>query len=123
MTGPTNPETTPEIYLIGKGYAGNAILNMIEIIFGAMQKLNIRIINMLNEILILGGNGYIGSALKEHLVADSLDITDFKDWPKARWDVEGYKTVILLAGHSSMPLGRDDPNGAWRNNVNNFKNL
>jgi len=68
--------------------------------------------------LIIGGNGYIGSALQEHIEADVID-SESKD----NWDIENYDTIILLAGHSSMPMGRDDPDGAWQNNVVNFKKL
>jgi nucleoside-diphosphate-sugar epimerase len=68
--------------------------------------------------LIIGGKGYIGSALQEHIEADVIDI----ETPLV-WDIEDYDTIILLAGHSSMPMGRDDPDGAWQNNVVNFKKL
>lgn len=72
--------------------------------------------------LIIGGNGYIGSALQTHLPdADILDLPK-EAWTSA-WDISNHDTIILLAGHSSMPMGRDDPNGAWQNNVANFKTL
>ncbi len=71
--------------------------------------------------VIIGGKGYIGSALMEHIKADVIDWT--KDSWSMPWEVEEYDTIILLAGHSSMPMGRDDPNGAWKNNVTNFKRL
>lgn len=67
--------------------------------------------------LIIGGKGYVGSALLEHIEADVIDKGD-------PWNVvKDYDTIILLAGHSSMPMGRDDPDGAWKNNVQNFKDL
>lgn len=78
---------------------------------------------MSNSTLILGGKGYIGSALQRHIEADVLDLTDFSHWRSCRWNIEGYDTIILLAGHSSMPMGRDDPDGAWQNNVVRFKML
>lgn len=68
--------------------------------------------------LIIGGKGYIGSALLAHIDADVIDKESYD-----RWNVVGYDTIILLAGHSSMPMGRDDPNGAWQNNVVKFKAL
>lgn len=68
--------------------------------------------------LIIGGRGYIGSALLEHIDADVIDKESRNYWP-----VGDYDTIILLAGHSSMPMGRDDPKGAWYNNVERFKNL
>lgn len=75
----------------------------------------------MSKTIIIGDKGYIGSELHRHITADGID------WPKDGWDipwkVEGYDTIILLAGHSSMPMGRDDPDGAWKNNVVNFKRL
>ena len=76
-----------------------------------------------NKTCIIGGNGYIGTALLEHLNADVIDYEKPYDWRQSEWEVHRYETIILLAGHSSMPMGRDDPNGAWRNNVENFKHL
>lgn len=73
--------------------------------------------------LIIGGKGYIGSALLEHIDADVIDWPNSKSWKYSNWDIEGYDTIILLAGHSSMPMGRDDPDGAWENNVVKFKEL
>lgn len=73
---------------------------------------------MHRKILIIGGKGYIGSALQEHLPeAHVIDKGD--SWKIA----EDYDTIILLAGHSSLALGRDDPSGAWENNVTNFWKL
>lgn len=54
--------------------------------------------------------------------ADGMD----KDHPLANNWVgasQDYDTIILLAGHSSMPMGRDDPQGAWQQNVIRFKEL
>lgn len=76
-----------------------------------------------NKTLIIGGDGYIGSALQKHIEADVIDLSDPRHWRSCRWDVENYDTIILLAGHSSMPMGRDDPDGAWQNNVVRFKRL
>lgn len=76
-----------------------------------------------NKVVTIGGNGYIGTALRQHIKTDVIDLTDISKWRSSRWDVDNYGTIILLAGHSSMPMGRDDPNGAWYNNVENFKRL
>lgn len=73
--------------------------------------------------VIIGGNGYIGSALQEHIKADIIDIEFPYGYGSVNWDVDRYDTIILLAGHSSMPMGRDDPDGAWYNNVVRFKEL
>lgn len=72
---------------------------------------------------VIGGNGYIGQALYNHIKGDIIDIQFPETWRNKFWDVDRYDTIILLAGHSSMPLGRDDPDGAWQNNVVNFKRL
>lgn len=72
----------------------------------------------MNNTLIIGGKGYIGSALQEYIDVDVIDKESYNDW-----NIVGYDTIILLAGHSSMPMGRDDPDGAWVNNVVRFKNL
>lgn len=69
-----------------------------------------------DKTLVIGSKGYIGSELMKVLDADGIDKGD-------DWNIEGYDTIILLAGHSSMPMGRDDPDGAWQNNVVNFKQL
>lgn len=66
--------------------------------------------------VILGAKGYIGSALRKHIKADGIDLGD-------EWSIGHYDTIILLAGHSSKPMGENDPNGAWRNNVENFKRV
>lgn len=76
------------------------------------------------SVLVIGSNGYIGSAL--HRIQNfngSIDLLTFKQWKYTPWPVAGYDTIVLLAGHSSMQMGRDDPDGAWQNNVVNFKNL
>ncbi len=76
-----------------------------------------------NKTIIIGGLGYLGSALQEHIEADVIDIQFPANWKNCYWDVDRYDTIILMAGHSSMPMGRDDPDGAWDNNVVNFKRL
>lgn len=78
---------------------------------------------MSNKVVIIGGKGYIGSLLQRHIDADILDIDFPQTWRNSFWDVDSYDTIILLAGHSSMPMGRDDPDGAWVNNVDNFRFL
>jgi len=77
----------------------------------------------MTKILTIGGSGYIGSALQKHIKTDVLDLTEFKHWRTCKWDISKYDTIVLLAGHSSMQMGRDDPDGAWTNNVVRFKLL
>lgn len=68
--------------------------------------------------LVIGSKGYIGSALMQVLEADGVDIES-----KYMWPYRDYDTIILLAGHSSKPMGENDPSGAWINNVERFKTL
>lgn len=89
------------------------------------------------KIIILGGNGYIGSKLflqlqKLHKVS-TVDLEWF-----GRTNPENYKmdyrhlgtsfvqefdAVILLAAHSSVPMCKDDMLSSFRNNVVNFVEL
>lgn len=77
----------------------------------------------LKKTIVIGCAGYIGSELMSQIDADGLDLTTPGNWKTARWYTEDYDNIILLAGHSSMPMGRDDPDGAWENNVVKFKAL
>jgi len=82
------------------------------------------------ETLIIGGNGYIGSALYNAIDADSIDlclfgtdlgyskIDNFNDS-----DISGYENVILLAAHSSVPMSEYNKENAWKNNVDYFIKL
>lgn len=86
------------------------------------------------NILLTGGNGYIGSALypklrKNHLVT-SVDLCLFGknlgfsqkfDFDSA--DISDYDVIICLAGHSSVQLCEQEPLSSWDNNVNKFHSL
>lgn len=80
--------------------------------------------------LIIGGNGYIGSALYQKIDAESIDLCLFgKDLGYSKKvnynsiDTSNYKNIILLAGHSSVQMCENDKKNAWENNVNYFYNL
>lgn len=80
--------------------------------------------------LIVGGNGYIGSALYQNIDADSIDLCLFgKDLGYSKKvnfdsvDISGYKNIILLAGHSSVQMCEYNKENAWKNNVDYFYNL
>lgn len=80
--------------------------------------------------LIIGGNGYIGSALYQKINADSIDLCLFgKDLGYSKKvnfdsaDISGYKNIILLAGHSSVQMCEYNKDNAWKNNVDYFYNL
>lgn len=80
--------------------------------------------------LIIGGNGYIGSALYQKIDADSVDLCLFgKDLGYSKKvnfnsiDISDYKNIILLAGHSSVQMCEYNKENAWKNNVDYFYNL
>jgi nucleoside-diphosphate-sugar epimerase len=97
----------------------------------------------MERILLIGSQGYVGSALEPQLYAkygvgvDACDIGWFVDsrslshFPLYRKDykeikgfsIEKYDAVILLAGHSSVPMCKDDLRSALNNNVRNFWDL
>lgn len=84
----------------------------------------------MNNTLLIGGNGYIGSALYPKIEADSVDLCLFgknlgysiqENYNDI--DVSGYKNIILLAGHSSVQMCEYNKSNAWINNVDYFYNL
>ena len=84
----------------------------------------------MSNILLIGGNGYIGSKLQEVLEVDVVDTNwfngkndseDFKDLTSKYYD--DYDTVILLAGHSSVKMSEGNLNSCFNNNVRNFIDL
>ena len=98
----------------------------------------------MNKVLIIGGNGYIGTRLYGYLSIDEenmqsdkdIDIIDTCWFGKIIEDtiVEDYRnmnseffskydTIILLAGHSSVKMSEADSNSCFKNNVQNFIEL
>lgn len=88
----------------------------------------------MNKILLLGGNGYIGSKLYPKLCetnqVDSVDLCLFgadlgysKKIDYSKVDVSTYDTIICLAGHSSVQMSEFDARRSWKNNVENFIQL
>jgi len=87
---------------------------------------------VLSKILLIGGNGYIGSKLQEVLDVDVIDTNWFGDgdlhWSGDYKDLtskyyESYDTIILLAGHSSVKMSEGNLNSCFNNNVRNFIDL
>jgi len=91
----------------------------------------------MSKIVILGGDGYIGSRLKIDLGQDH-DVTavdtgwfsndkfgfieeDFKNL--SREFLQSFDCVILLAGHSSVNMCQGEIKDAFGNNVQNFLSL
>lgn len=84
--------------------------------------------------LVIGGSGYIGSALCQQLTTyhTNLDLhwfggpspnikMDFADITKDF--IKNYDNIVLLAGHSSVAMCDQSLLGSWKNNVTNFINL
>lgn len=92
---------------------------------------------MSKKVLIIGGNGYIGSRVIHDLESlyeiHSIDICwfgkkqeynevkDYKDLTKE--ELSKFDAVVLLAGHSSVKMCDGPIFSSWNNNVNNFIEL
>lgn len=90
----------------------------------------------MKKVLILGGNGYIGSRLRQvlgdHHFVKSNDCSwfaydetsDSRDYHKlTREELAEFDVIVVLAGHSSVPSCKGDLPGPWLNNVTNFTDL
>jgi len=91
------------------------------------------------NVLVIGGTGYIGSAIYRHLTAAGItvDTVDQElrgnriNGRNVRCDFQhltasylaDYPTIVLLAGHSNVRQAVTDPYGAFDNNLVSFKNL
>jgi nucleoside-diphosphate-sugar epimerase len=89
------------------------------------------------NVLIIGGNGYIGSRLLIELKSihnvSSVDLCwygqDYKESEKIDFNrlskifLKQFDTIILLAGHSSVKMCAGDLKSSWANNVLNFITL
>ncbi len=89
-----------------------------------------------NKVVLIGGCGYLGSALFDHLFhrgwhVDTIDLEWFgngvnrrnvrRDYAHlVRDELEGYGAVVLLAGHSSREMCAGARYGAFDNNVASF---
>lgn len=80
------------------------------------------------SILIIGGQGYIGSQLSKFFTANMLDHIVYGSRTQdynllTEKELEPYQYIILLAGNSSVPSCCGDLKSPWNNNVRNFDNL
>lgn len=91
----------------------------------------------MKEILIIGGSGYIGNSTKnfleqKHLKVKTVDLNwfagptpdfliDYKNLEKNF--LSNFSHIVLLAGHSSMHMCKDNFFSAWNNNVTNFSSI
>jgi len=66
--------------------------------------------------LIIGGYGYIGTELAKCIPCKVVGRHD-------KYNEADYDTIILLAGHSSVAMCQNDPEGAWDNNVTYFTEI
>ena len=87
----------------------------------------------MSSILVLGGCGYIGSALSRHLVGVGHDVQSVDleqrgnagnkhnlcvDYQKLSVNfLDDFQVVILLAAHSTVAACEEDPSGAVDNNL------
>ena len=58
-----------------------------------------------------------------NLTGSKLECFDFDYKNLTRDYISSFSTIVLLAGHSSVPMCANDESGAWKNNVENFKGL
>jgi len=79
-------------------------------------------------VLVIGGEGYIGSYLVQYLQSRSIDTVSYgnrsNDYDKlpSSW-LARFSHIVLLAGHSSVQMCVGNIKSPWRNNVRNFINL
>jgi nucleoside-diphosphate-sugar epimerase len=90
----------------------------------------------MKNVLIIGGNGYVGSRLRQVLAQiytiSSVDCCWYNydetsnriDYHKLTQEyLEQFDAVILLAGHGSVASCNGDIQSPWLNNVTNFTDL
>lgn len=91
------------------------------------------------KVLLIGGSGFIGARLHQYLLQQGVDVTSadlelFGHWSSLPHQQEDfadltkevlaqYRTVILLAGHSSVKMCVGNMRSTFNNNVVNFISL
>jgi nucleoside-diphosphate-sugar epimerase len=88
-------------------------------------------------ILIIGGCGYVGSQLSQHLQrlgfeTESVDLELFGSQPGNRKQdyrtlspayLDRFDRIVMLAAHSSVRMATSEPDAAFRNNIVGFGEL
>lgn len=80
------------------------------------------------KVLIIGGEGYVGSYLFNHIFKQGIDVQTvgnrLLDYNLlGRIFLSSFTHIVLLAGHSSVLRCKGPLESPWKNNVRNFKNL
>ena len=86
------------------------------------------------RVLLLGGNGYIGSKFYNYtshsiysvdlcLFDKNLGYSHVVNYIDGIQDIGNFDVIICLAGHSSVPMCEYSPNRSWLNNVEYFRTL
>lgn len=80
------------------------------------------------KVLIIGGEGYIGTYLHKHLITQGIEVEvygnrrlDYNNL--GREYLSRFSHIVLLAGHSSVQCCNGPLESPWKNNVRNFRNL
>ena len=75
----------------------------------------------MNNTLLIGSHGYIGSFLRTKIQCDCVDLFIGVDYRElTNFFLEKYDTIILLAGNSSVASCLDNQLSSFKNNVENF---
>ena len=80
------------------------------------------------KVLVIGGYGYTGSALVSYLTSQLINAVAVgrrtEDYNKLSPDyLNSFDRIVLLAGHSSVPMCLGPLKSPWLNNIVNFKDL
>lgn len=80
------------------------------------------------KVLVIGGEGYIGSYLYTYLQSQGIEVdrygsrqTDYNNL--GRIYLSTFTHIVLLAGHSSVQCCDGPLLSPWKNNIRNFNNL
>lgn len=80
------------------------------------------------DVLVIGGNGYVGASLVKYLKKNEIPTYSFgkqyDDYNNLTPEfLQSFTHIILLAGHSSVKMCAGPLKSPWSNNVRNFENL